>query len=747
MDYKTPSLPTEQRIEDLLSRMTLEEKIAQLSIFYAQDVVSDPFGADFSKLPDDCGFDDEKWKRKIGENGAGFVCGAYGTPKVANRLQKFFVEHTRLGIPGIFVGEALHGVSGPRGTIFPVPLALAATFDTGTVCQVGRCIGSEARSLGIHEILAPNLDVSREPRFGRVEETFGEDTYLCTRMGVSIIKGEQKGDISRSDAVVTEPKHFCMYAIPEGGTNCGTARVGKREVYNTFLPVFEAAFKEAGAYNVMASYNSVDGDVMMCSKEYLTQILKDELGCPGYVRSDWGGIKKIKERHKLARTDEQAICMALNNGLDVQGIDYPHEVFAATVKALVEKGKLPLERLNDSVRRVLRVKFDLGLFEHPYTEEDGWQKIVHSTAHQEVSLKAARQAMTLLKNENQVLPISKEVASIALIGPSSNDQKIGGYSSTHEDFEIPTVYQELQKALGDTVRIHQCDGCAITQGNQAFAVKGQEHLNRKAEKEIQDQIEEAVSTASRCDLILVVCGDNLETSSELHDRSELTLYGRQRELILKLARLGKPMVLVLQNGKGLDISEESRVCDAVLVSWFAGEQGARAIAETLLGRNNPAGRLPVSFPKSSTIAPYYCALPGGDNKFMEGTYGSLYPFGHGLSYTSFLYSDLQICKTSRYTFEVSFHVKNTGSVAGDEVPQLYISYYDSSIVTPDVLLKRFCRIFLCPGETKRVSFSLNYDSFKLYNIDRRWTVEPGEFRIKIGKSSQEICLEQSLFID
>ncbi|HIS76385.1 MAG TPA: glycoside hydrolase family 3 C-terminal domain-containing protein [Candidatus Merdivicinus excrementipullorum] len=750
MIYKDSSRSVEERVEDLLSRMTLEEKAAQLDMTRGVEYAHKPSDVHNCSVEADSGFDFQKIREIFGSRGVGFVHDTYSVPAVMNRLQKYFVEETRLGIPCIFTGEALHGISGTRGTIFPVPLGLGATFAPETVRLVGEVIGRETRALGMHEILAPNLDVAREPRWGRTEETFGEDTCLSSKMAAAIISGEQKdGALDRPDAVASEPKHYCVHGIPEGGTNCSAARAGEREIRRDYLPVFEAGIREGGACNVMASYNSIDSDVVMCSHKYLTDILKNEMGAQGYARSDWGGIGRIRRLHHLVRDDRDALCLAIGNGLDVQGCDLDNQYFEETLVSLVKEGRLPMERVDDAVRRVLRMKFRLGLFERPYTDETAWEGEIRSQKNRDIALLAARQSITLLKNDG-VLPLGESVRSIALIGPSSAHQKIGGYSAVPVGYAIPSVYEELQRLVGHRVQIFQCDGCPITEGPKTeYYVEGQPHLFSKGEEEIADCMEQAVEIAAKCDVIVMVGGDNTITSGEGKDRCELTLAGKQRELIQKLSQLGKPLVLVLENGKCVDLSVEEGCCGAILAAWFGGEFGAQAIAEALLGILNPAGRLPVSFPQSSTRLPcYYSMLPGGDLNFMEGTKLARYPFGHGLSYTSFSYSGLKAELISRDPLRVSVSVtvRNTGNRDGEEVAQIYVDDVDSSVATPPLLLKDFQRVFLKAGEEKTLDFELDEKAFRLMGLDYRWTVEPGEFRILAGASSRDIRCETQIVL-
>lgn len=746
--YKNPDLPIKERVEDLLSRMTVEEKAAQTDMLSGVDFATKPSPIHNCSVEPDTEYNVEKLKEEFGTSGIGFVHDNYSTPEAMNRIQKYFIENSRLGIPVIFTGEALHGISGTRGTVFPSPIGLGATFDKDIVNKVGSAIGKETRSLGIYEILAPNLDVARDTRWGRTEETFGEDTYLSSRMAVAIVSGEQKGDISRKDAVIAEPKHYCVHGIPEGGTNCSPARAGRRETEGCYLPVFEAAIKEGGAYNVMVSYNCVDGDVLMVSEHYLKEILKERFALKGYSRADWHGVGKVKRDHKLVSTDRGAIKMALNNGLDMKGLDYPNKFWQETVTDLIKTGEIPMERIDDIVRRVLTVKFELGLFEDPYTDENAWEDIIRCDEHRNIALDAARKSMTLLKN-NGVLPLSEDIKSVAVIGPSSAAQKIGGYSSIPTGYEVPSVYEKIKELLGDGVTVRQHDGCAITPDKKTPRfVEGQPHLASEGEDEIPDDIEGAVKVASECDYIIFVGGDNSITSGEGRDRCEYILAGKQRELIKRLSELGKKLIVVLEVGKPVDLTVEEDICDAILVAWFGGEMGAQAITETLFGKYNPAGRLNVSFPRNAGSIPcYYSMLPGGDQNYYEGPKKARYPFGFGLSYTTFEYSDIKAEKKGRYYVEVTVTVKNTGKMAGDEVVQLYIDDVESSVVTPPLLLKGFERVHFEAGEEKQITFNLNENSFSLIDINYKKTVEPGDFRILVGSASDNIKLETSVYLN
>ncbi len=744
MDYKNPALSPAERAENLLSVMTLEEKVAQMDIIRGVEFSTKPHRLSHCAIEADSQVNYDKLSETLGENGIGFIHDSYTEPKVFNMFQKYMVENTRLGIPCIFTGEALHGISWPGATVFPVPLALSASFNRENVNTIGRAIASETRALGMQEILAPNLDVAREPRWGRVEETFGEDTYLSSEMAYAIITGEQQdGNIERNDAVITEPKHYCVHGIPENGINCAQARVGRREIEQCYLPVFETAIKKAGANNVMACYNAIDSEVVISSEYYLTEILRKRWNMPGYVRADWGAVVRLVNRHFTASTDKDAICNVINAGLDMQGCcDYTSVFWEKTIIELVNEGRISMERIDDAVRRVLTLKFRLGLFENPYTDEEHFKDVIRCKNHIEASHNAAKQAITLIKNDG-ILPLKKSYKKIALLGPNSSRQRLGGYSSVPDGYELRSVYDEMKAYFGDSVEIMQCNGCGIPKDLQVETQEGQPHLVEVYDEDEKECIDEAVEIAKQCEVAILVCGDNTFTSSEGHDRADLKLAGKQRELIERVAAAGTPVVLVLENGRVVDLSVESNITSAIMVAWFGGETGAKAIVETLVGENNPAGRLPVSFPQDSNRIPcYYTLLPNNTEVMFEGNRRAKYPFGFGLSYTSFEYSKLTIDKTGEYDFIVKATVKNTGSVKGDEVVQLYVNDMVSSIITPLKELKGFERITLEAGESKQVVFKLNFDSFKLLNKNYEWIVEKGDFKIMIGASSEDIRLSQ-----
>lgn len=742
--YKDSSLSPEERAEDLLSRMTTREKIAQLDMKFGSNYCTEREDVDNCSVKATSDYNWDEMKTDF-PDGLGYVHDNYSVPAVMNKVQKFFIENSRLGIPVIFTGEALHGICGTRGTILPIPTAWAATFEPEYAYEAGRIIAAEARSLGIYEVLSPNLDVARDPRWGRTEETFGEDTCLSTKMAVQIVKGHQNGDISANDTVISEPKHYCIHGIPEGGVNCGTARAGVREIESCYLPVFEAAIKDGGAYDVMVSYNSIDGDLMMTSKHYLKDILKERFGLKGICRSDWGGLRRVHYLHKMAKNEKEAIYLSKKNGLDCQGGDeYPDKLWVDSLEELVNEGRLDIENINESCRRVLTLKFKLGLFENPYTDEIEYQNIINCQKHLDKALEIAQKSVILLKN-NGILPLNKhEYNKIALIGPSSNKIRLGGYSAKPIGRNLKTIYDVLKSELSDT-EIVQCDGCGISDGDFEFALSDQHHLQGIVAEKQNENIDEAVRIASESDLIIFCGGDDTISSGEGRDRCELTLCGKQTELIKKLSETGKPIVFAMLHGKPLAIKEESEICDAVISCWFGGEFGSQAVCDVILSKVNPGGKLPFSLPRRSTMIPcYYSMLPGASNEYYEGTGTALYPFGYGLSYTTFEYSDLSVIKTGNTEVKVSVTVKNTGSVDGDEVIQIYVEDCESTVVTPTILLKDFKRVNIEAGKSETVEFILGFDAFKLLNQDYEWVVEHGTFKIHAASSSRDIHLTQEI---
>lgn len=845
-----------ERIELLLNRMTLREKAAQMDMIRGVPLATKVHPAHFCAVQDDSDFRWDRVKAKLGDRGIGFVHDVYGSPAVINKLQRYMVEKTRLGIPAIITGESLHGLSCPGATSFPMPVNWGATFDPDLVRDIGRAIGAECRALGVHEILAPNLDVARDPRWGRVEETFGEDTYLCSVMGRAVIEGEQGESLNRPDTVVCEPKHYLAHGFAEGGINCAAARCGEREVLSEYLPVFETGIKDAGAWCAMTAYHSMDGQPLISHHHYLTRVLKEQLGLKGYVRSDFGAVGRLIYMHRTAENAEQAIEQAVNAGLDVTGFDFSNDVWQNAIVHLVETGRIPQERIDDAVRRVLRVKFELGLFEHPYTDETRFRQVVHCDAHRQLCLKSAEESTVLLKNDG-ILPLQVPHGSVvAVLGPSSNRQRLGSYASVPYGYDVSSVYEELKKELGDRATVVQADGCSISAkdcvtipakwlhggvtlrfytrgedmsglvgesqadcvnfnwmlakphdmlpfngygveitgeilpdedidgtvilpcsdsvrlywndellleswGNQKMPVPSAACRFRRGEKRRfrivywNDEsgknmvfgyaahnghsMEDAVALADKADLVILVCGDNTVTSGEGMDRDSLQLYGEQKQLVERIAALNKPTVLVLEVGKPVDLTDEENAVNAIVLPWFGGEMGAKAIVNVLMGHCDASGRLPISFPRNVGAIPcYYTRLPGGNADYLEGSTAARYPFGYGLSYTAFDLSDARLEPQKDGLVKVVCTITNTGGRAGVAVLQAYVSDPVSSVVTPEKKLGAFQRVALEKGESRQVMLMLEKNAFTLINARHERVMEPGRFVVHLGFNSTDI---------
>ncbi|MBQ9307665.1 MAG: glycoside hydrolase family 3 C-terminal domain-containing protein [Clostridia bacterium] len=840
------------RIEKLLRQMTLEEKIAQTDMIRGVTLATRAHPAHFCSVDPESDFDWDRVRAAFSDRGIGFVHDVYCVPRVLNRLQHYFVDETRLGIPCIYTGEALHGLSFPGATSFPMPIALGASFDPTLTRKVGRAIGSETRALGIHEILAPNLDVARDPRWGRMEETFGEDTFLSRENARAIISGEQGERADREDTIICEPKHYFAHGFPESGLNCASARCGQREARSQYLPVFEAGVREAGAWNAMVAYNNIDGIPLVFSRYWMTDVLKGELGLRGYIRSDFGAVNRLIYAHHVCRTPREAIRLAFNAGLDVTGFDFSNEVWQETMKDLVLSGEISEERLDDAVRRILTVKEALGLFDHPFTDENRYTSVVRSKEHLDICLEAARESMTLLKNTG-ALPL-KKVRTLALIGPSSNAQRLGSYSSVPYGYTVRSLADELREALPNT-EILQEDGCSISpmdarmvpdtwipggvrlafypDGSFSGKAVGEdtathiqfnwglakphpdlpfngygvrmtftlcpddtfsgslslpawdtcrlyadgellldgagEHTRRplvapfdfeKGKKTAividfvcdrggrqvafnysragGDSMEKALRAAQKADAVILVCGDDTITSGEGMDRRDLILYGEQRELIRRVGALGKPKILVLDVGKSVDLTQEAPLMDAILVAFFGGERGAKAICEALLGSLSPSGHLPVTFPHTVGELPfYYSQLPGGSADYLEGHREPHWPFGFGLSYTTFALTDFTASPAGDTSCVIAFTVTNTGDRPGTAVPQVYVEDPVSSVVTPDRRLAFFTRVPLEAGASTRITHTLSAEAFRLMDEQCRWRVEGGEFVLHLGQHCQD----------
>jgi beta-glucosidase len=651
----------------------------------------------------------EKAEQLWGALGVGSIHDLNPAPEQYNAIQKWVIAHDRLGIPALFIEEGLHGFN--NGTVFPAPIGLAATWDLGIAQQTGAVIASEARASGVAMILAPVLDLARDPRWGRVEEDFGEDPYLTGQMGRAYVRGAQGENLASDHTVVAEPKHFAGHGSPEGGTNTSPVHMGERELRTIMLPPFAETIREGHAMAVMAAYHEIDGIPITDDPFLLKTILRQEWGFQGFVLSDLGAIKRLYTVHHVAASPQDAACMAIHSGVDMQFYDLDHAVFQDALIGCVHNHTLPLADLDRAVRSVLRVKFELGLFNDPLVDPALKAKVYRSPPHLALSLQSARESMTLLKNDGQLLPLSKSTRRIAVIGPNAAVARYGDYEDEKNGEHI-SILQGIRELLpGSTVTFDP-----------------------------GSNIPAAVETAARADVVILALGERLGISGEGFDRSCLDLPGNQEQLLEAVAATGKPVVLVLENGRPLTIGWAEQHIPAILEAWYPGEFGGKAVAETLFGDNNPGGKLTITFPHSTGQLPdFYNADPSRIWKYVDSSGQPLFPFGFGLSYTTFRYNRLAVqppVPGSHGDVRVTVDVTNTGDRAGDEVAQLYVRENVSSVETPERALKGFSRIHLQPGETRTLTFLVPQEQLAGWNPDRKWVVEPGRYTVWAGGSSQ-----------
>ena len=706
--YRQSHAPTEQRLDDLLRRMTLEEKVRQLDMYSgATDLVSAHI--DSTHATHDAAFLPEKAQALWGALGVGSIHDLNPTPEQYNAIQQWIVAHNRLGIPALFIEEGLHGFD--TGTVFPAPIGLAATWDPDIARQTGAVIASEARATGVGMILAPVLDLARDPRWGRVEEDFGEDPYLSGQLGLAWVRGAQGESLDTDHSVVAEPKHFAAHGSPEGGTNTSPVHLGERELRSTMLKPFEPAIRQGHAMAVMAAYHEIDGIPITADPFLLKTILRQEWGFQGFVLSDLGAIKRLFEAHRVADTPQAAACMAIRSGVDMQFYDFDHEVFQKALIDCVHKGTLSESDVDRAARSVLRVKFELGLFDRPLVNPALNSSLYRSPQHLAVSQHSALKSMTLLKNENHLLPLAKSLHSLAVIGPNGDVARYGDYEKEANGEHI-SILQGIRTLL---------PGAAVAFNDGK-------------------DVASAVAAAKNAEMVIMALGENLGISGEGFDRSSLDLPGNQEQLLEAVTAIGKPVVLVLENGRPLTIPWAKEHIPAILEAWYPGEFGGNAIAATLFGDNNPAGRLAITFPRSIGELPdYYNADPSRVRKYIDSSGQPLFSFGYGLSYTTFRYDHLFAQPPPPGThqdIQVTVNVTNTGDREGDEVAQLYCRENVSSVETPERALKGFSRIHLKPGKTGTVTFRIPEDQLMVWNAEQKWAVEPGEYTVWAGGSSE-----------
>lgn len=738
--YENPKAPLEDRVQDLLSQMTLEEKTCQMATLYGSGrVLKDALPQDNWKT--------EVWKDGIGNideehNGLGAFKSEYSFPyakhvDAKHTIQRWFVEKTRLGIPVDFTNEGIRGLCHDRATYFPAQCGQGATWNKKLIARIGEVEAKEAVALGYTNIYSPILDIAQDPRWGRCVETYGEDPYLVGELGKQMITSLQKYNL------VATPKHFAVYSIPIGGRDGKTRtdpHVAPREMRTLYIEPFRMAFQEAGALGVMSSYNDYDGEPITGSYHFLTEILRQEWGFKGYVVSDSEAVEFISNKHKVADTYEDGIAQAVNAGLNIRTHFTPPADFILPLRKAVDDGKISQETLDKRVAEILRIKFWLGLFDNPY-RGNGKQaeQIVHSKEHQAVSLEAARQSLVLLKNETHLLPLSKSIRSIAVIGPNADEQTqlICRYGPANAP--IKTVYQGIKELLPHAEVIYK-KGCDIIDPHFPES----EILDFPKTAEEVQLMEEAIRAAKQAEVVVMVLGGNELTVREDRSRTSLNLPGRQEELLKAVCATGKPVILVMLDGRASSINYAAAHVPAILHAWFPGEFCGQAVAEALFGDYNPGGRLAVTFPKSVGQIPFaFPFKPGSDESSSTSVYGALYPFGHGLSYTTFTYSDLHISPSHQGVqgdIHVSCKIKNTGKIKGDEVVQLYLRDEISSVTTYTKVLHGFERISLEAGEEQTVHFRLRPQDLGLWDKNMNFRVEPGSFKVMLGASSTDIRL-------
>ncbi|MCD6288320.1 MAG: glycoside hydrolase family 3 C-terminal domain-containing protein [Candidatus Hydrogenedentes bacterium] len=745
--YEDPSVSIERRIDDLIGRMNLDEKTCQLVTLYGYNrVLKDP-------LPT------KEWKNEIWKDGLANIDehlnGVRGSAKEfnsspsrlaesLNTVQRFFIEQTRLGIPVDFTNEGIRGLCARGATPFPAQIGIGSSWDVDLVSKIGHVTGKEARMLGYSNIYAPILDLARDPRWGRTVESYGEDPYLLSRLGVAMVKAIQ------AEGVASTVKHFCVYSVPKGGRDGGARtdpHVAFREFETMYLAPFRAAFTEGGALGTMSSYNDYDGVPITGGHEFLIDRLRKQWGFKGYVVSDSNAVKFIYSKHRLAADYKDAVRQAVLNGLNVRTEFNPPKNYVLPLRELVREGAIPMDVIDSRVRDVLRVKYLTGKFDRPYVKDLAKaDKVLHCDAHKAVSLEASRKSIVLLKNKDNLLPLDrKTLKSILVTGPNAAAIDYARSRYGPDEAEIISVLDGIKNAVGDRITVKYAKGCDVTDP----AWPESEILPEPMTDAERDGIMKAQAMAKTVDAAIVVVGGNENTVGESESRTSLDLPGRQRDLVKAIVATGTPTVVVLINGRPLTINWINKYVPAIIEAWFPGEWSGQAVAEVLFGDYNPGGKLSITFPKTVGQIPLnFPFKPGSHNgqpsKYNTRVKGVLYPFGYGLSYTEFKYSNLRVSpetQTADGTVTVRADVTNTGDRAGDEVVQLYVTDELSSVTTYESQLRGFKRISLEPGQTRTVEFTLDRDDLKLLDRDMKWTVEKGFFKVMVGSSSVDIRLE------
>lgn len=745
--YKNPGLSSEKRVADLLGRMTLEEKAEQMMCVWLEKpkkLVDEQGNFDPAKAAE--AFKDRRGLGQVGRpSDAGGGKGAKATAELTNAIQKFFLEQSRLGIPVIFHEECLHGQAAQEGTSFPQPIALGATFNPALVERLYAMTAQEARLRGCNQALTPVVDVAREPRWGRVEETYGEDPFLVSRLGIAAVKGFQgEKKFKEKKNVIATLKHFVAHAQPEGGQNCAPTEVSQRTLREVFLFPFKEVFDKAGCISVMASYNEVDAVPSHANEWLLRDVLRKEWGFKGFVVSDYYAIWELSYRpdthgHFLAADRKEAARLAVKAGVN---IELPDPDCYLNLVELVKEGSLKEAELDELIAPMLYWKFEMGLFDDPYTDPEEAGRVVGCAENGKLALEAAHEAITLLQNQNQTVPLDKsKIKTLAVIGPNSDRSLLGGYSGVPK--KTVSVLEGIREKVGGSVNVVHAEGCKITVGgdwNQDAVVASDPVEDAKL-------VAEAVEVAKQADVVVLAIGGNEQTSREswarnhMGDRTSLNMVGMQEELVKQIVALGKPVVVFLFNGRPLSINSVKESVPAIYECFYLGQETGRAVADVLFGDVNPGGKLPISVPRSvGQIPVFYNHKPSARRGYLWDETSPLFAFGYGLSYTTFELTNARLAaatiKADGAT-QVLVDVKNTGSREGAEVVQLYIRDCISSVTRPVKELKGFRKIVLKPGESSTVAIDITPDLLKFWNIDMEYVVEPGDFEIMIGTSSRD----------
>jgi beta-glucosidase len=758
--FEDPSQSIDTRVADLLSKMTVEEKTCQLATLYGyKRVLKEEMPAPSWKnevWKDGIANIDEELNNLTSHTDNAQTQYSYPFSKHAaaiNTIQKWFVEQTRMGVPVDFTNEGIHGLNHDRATSLPAPIGIGSTWDKDLVHQAGQVVGREAKALGYTNVYTPILDAARDQRWGRVVECYGENPFLIAELGKQMTLGVQEG------GVASTLKHFAVYGVPKGGRD-GAARtdphVAPRELFQLYLYPFRRVIQEAHPLGVMSSYNDWNGEPITGSYYFLTELLRQKFGFTGYVVSDSEAVEYLYSKHHVADSKEEAVRQAFEAGLDVRTNFTMPQTYIMPLRQLYKEGKISMKTIDSRVGDVLRVKFKLGLFDHPYVEDPkAADKIVHNADAAAMGLKMNRESMVLLKNQNNLLPLDiKKTPKILVTGPlaAETNYAISRYGPSHNP--VTSVLQGIQDYVGNKGVVISTKGCDIIDATWPESEIIETPLTDNEQAEINNTVERA----KEADVIIAVVGEDVERVGESLSRTGLNLPGRQLKLIQALQATGKPVVMVMINGQPLTVNWENKYVPAILEAWFPGPESGRVIAETLFGDYNPGGKLPITFPKTTgqiefnfPFKPGSQAGQGGANSWGKTSVnGALYPFGYGLSYTTFAYSNLTVSPEKEHQQDdvhVSVEVTNTGQRKGDDVVQLYLKQEFSSVTTYEYDLRGFERVTLEPGEKKTVQFTLHPDDLAILDKNMNWTVEPGKFQVMIGSSSEDIKLKKEFVVE